>query len=53
MAENGVSVDDLYSAVLSVIEEVGRPNDVHFQPEGYKILAKTVARSIEAQLPMR
>jgi lysophospholipase L1-like esterase len=51
MSENGVAIDDLYGSVLPQIAEVGRPNDVHFKPEGYDVLAKAVANSIEAQLP--
>ena len=53
MKENGVAIDDLYSVVLPVMETVGRPNDVHFQPEGYEMLAKAVAESIRLQLPRR
>jgi lysophospholipase L1-like esterase len=53
MRESGVAIDDLYTAVLPVQEKVGRPNDVHYQPEGYEVLAKAVAASIEAQLPGR
>lgn len=51
MQETGVAIDDLYSVALPVMEKVGRPNDVHFQPEGSALLAKTVAASIEVQLP--
>jgi acyl-CoA thioesterase-1 len=50
MQENGVAIDDLYAAVLPVRDKVGRDNDVHFGPEGYELLAKAVAASIEAQL---
>jgi acyl-CoA thioesterase-1 len=50
MAECGVTVNDLYATVLPVFTQVGRPNDVHFQPEGYDVLARAVARSIEAVL---
>ena len=50
MRENGVAIDDLYAVALPVMEKVGRPNDVHFQPEGYEILAKAVATSIESTL---
>jgi lysophospholipase L1-like esterase len=53
MEENGVAIDDLYSAVLPVQATVGRTNDVHFGPAGYELLAKAVAVSIEAQLPKR
>jgi lysophospholipase L1-like esterase len=51
MAENGVAIDDLYSVVLPVQSEIGRSNDVHFQPAGYELLAKQVAASIAAKLP--
>ena len=50
MQEQGVAIDDLYTVVLPVQEKVGRPNDVHFQSEGYDLLAKAVAASIAAQL---
>lgn len=53
MQENGVAIDDLYSVVLPVQEKIGRPNDVHFAPEGYEVLAQAVASSIEAQLPKK
>jgi acyl-CoA thioesterase-1 len=51
MKENGVAIDDLYAVVLPVRDKVGRENDVHFGPEGYELLAKAVAASIEAHLP--
>lgn len=51
MEANGVAVNDLYSVVLPVQSEVGRSNDVHFQPAGYELLAKQVAASIAAKLP--
>jgi acyl-CoA thioesterase-1 len=51
MKENGVAIDDLYAAMLPVRDQVGRDNDVHFQPAGYELLAKAVAASIESQLP--
>ena len=53
MRENGVAIDDLYAVVLPLQEKVGRENDVHFQPEGYEVLAKAVAASIEAQFPTK
>jgi lysophospholipase L1-like esterase len=53
MQTSGVAVDDLYSVMLPVQEKVGRANDVHYQPEGYEVLAKAVAASIEAQLPAK
>jgi lysophospholipase L1-like esterase len=51
MAEQGVAIDDLYAVAKPVMATVGRPNDVHFAPEGYKLLAKAVAASIEKVLP--
>jgi acyl-CoA thioesterase-1 len=53
MKENDVAVDDLYAVVLPVQQKIGRENDVHFQPEGYEVLAKAVAASIEARLPRK
>jgi acyl-CoA thioesterase-1 len=51
MKQNGVAIDDLYTVVLPVRDQVGRDNDVHFQPAGYELIAKAVAGSIESQLP--
>jgi lysophospholipase L1-like esterase len=45
------AIDDLYAVAKPVTETIGRPNDVHFAPAGYSLLAKTVAESIAAQLP--
>ena len=53
MKKNDVAIDDLYAVVLPVQEKIQRPGDVHFDPEGYDILAKAVATSIEAELPKK
>lgn len=53
MKKNGVAIDDLYAVVLPVQEKIGRPGDVHFNPEGYEVLAKAVVESIEPQLPAK
>lgn len=50
MQESGVAVDDLYRVALPIMEKFGRPNDVHFAPEGYEVIAGAVAASVEAQL---
>lgn len=50
MTENAVAIDDLNTAAKPMLEKYGRPNDVHFAPEGYEVLAKAVAESIEAAL---
>lgn len=51
MQENGVAINDLYAVVLPIQEKIQRPGDVHFNPEGYEVLAEAVADSIAAQLP--
>ena len=53
LTENGVAIDDLYTVVLPVRDQVGRDNDVHFQPAGYELIAKAVAESIETQFPKK
>jgi lysophospholipase L1-like esterase len=53
MRETGVAINDVYAVMLPVQDKVGRPNDVHYQPEGYEVLAKAVAASIEAALATR
>jgi acyl-CoA thioesterase-1 len=53
MKENSVAVDDLYQVILARQKEFQYPNDVHFNPEGSKVLAKAVADSILAKLPAR
>lgn len=53
MNQEGVAIDDLFAVVTPVEEKVRRPNDLHYTPEGYALLAAAVARSIEAQLPAR
>lgn len=53
MRESDVAIDDLYAVVLPVQEKIGRPNDVHFGPEGYEVLATAVAKSIEAALVVK
>jgi acyl-CoA thioesterase-1 len=51
MNDNGVAMDDLYTAILPSQSKLQRPKDVHFQREGYDVLAKSVATSIQSQLP--
>ncbi len=50
MSENGVAIDDLNAAVTPRIAELQNPKDVHYKPEGYAVLARQVASSIEAAL---
>jgi acyl-CoA thioesterase-1 len=51
MTEEGVSTDDLNTAVTPHLAEFQNPKDVHYKPAGYEFLAKQVAVSIEAALP--
>jgi lysophospholipase L1-like esterase len=50
MTENGVAIDDLNTAITPQIAQLQNPKDVHYKPDGYKLLAGEVARSIEAAL---
>jgi lysophospholipase L1-like esterase len=50
MKQNHVPIDDLYQAILPREAELQLPNNAHYHPEGYKVLAASVAASIEAQL---
>jgi len=51
MKEEGVAVDDLYNVILPDEAKYQHPFDVHYTAEGSQILAESVAKSIEAQLP--
>ncbi|MBM3333480.1 SGNH/GDSL hydrolase family protein [Candidatus Sumerlaeota bacterium] len=50
MDENGVAIDDLYSAVLPNLTTLQLPANVHFKGEGSAFLAKKVAESVTAAL---
>ena len=51
MKELGVPVDDLHAVVTGGPAGMQLPKNVHYTPEGYKLLAKSVVASIEAALP--
>lgn len=53
MDENGVAIDDLYAFALPQLGDIQQPQNVHFKPAGSAVLAKQVARSIEAALPAK
>lgn len=42
----GIAVDDLYTFAAARLEKIQRPANVHFTPEGSKVLAGQVADSI-------
>lgn len=50
MAEEHVAVDDLHAFAKPQLDVIGKPADVHYTPEGSRVLAAQVARSIEAAL---
>ena len=48
--ENGYSVDDLYTVSVSIPKEYRYVDGTHYLPEGYAMLAKTVAECICMEL---
>jgi lysophospholipase L1-like esterase len=50
MVEHGVAMDDLFFGITPHLAKVQNPKDVHFNGEGYELLGRQVATSIEAAL---
>jgi len=51
MKENGIAIDDLHAHILPRMHELQtQPGNVHFKPEGYRLLAEKVADSILAEI---
>lgn len=50
MQRHGVAIDDLYGFALPRLAEIQLPANVHFKPEGSKVLAGQVAASILKEL---
>jgi acyl-CoA thioesterase-1 len=50
MDERGIAIDGLYEFALPKLGEIQRPANVHFTPEGSKVLAGQVAAAIEKAL---
>ncbi|HIB68533.1 MAG TPA: SGNH/GDSL hydrolase family protein [Phycisphaerales bacterium] len=50
MKENGIAINDLYTFANSRLDDIQRPNNVHFTPEGSKALATEVVKSIRKTL---
>jgi acyl-CoA thioesterase-1 len=46
MQKHGVEIDDLYAFIRPRLAEAQLPMNVHFKPEGSKLLAEQVAASI-------
>jgi acyl-CoA thioesterase-1 len=53
MQEQGIAVDDLYAVAKPQLAEIQLPANVHFTPEGSRVLAQAVAKSIEQALAKR
>lgn len=50
MKENGIQINDLYVHMLPRFEELQRPQDLHYKPEGSQFLAEKVAAAINKAL---
>jgi lysophospholipase L1-like esterase len=51
MKEAGVEINDLHAFAAPRLAEIGKPADVHYTPQGSRVLAEQVATRIEAALP--
>ena len=52
MRRHGVPINDLHALAAAHLEEIQRPANVHFTPEGSRLLAGQVMRHILPQLPI-
>ena len=50
MKANNIQVNDLYSLALPKLKTLQMPRNVHFKPEGSKVLADQVAAMIQSAL---
>ena len=50
MQKNQIEIDNLYDFALPKLGDIQRSRDVHYTPDGSKILASQVASSIKAKL---
>jgi len=53
MEDNGVAINDLYSAVLPTLKELQRPVNVHSTDQGSRFLAGIVTQQILRALPKK
>lgn len=51
MGSHGIPVDDLYSFAKPQLEKIQLPKNVHFTPDGSKVLGGEVAKKISEHLP--
>jgi acyl-CoA thioesterase-1 len=50
MADEGIAIDDLYTFAKPQLDQIQRPKNVHFTPEGSQKLAEKVSQSIQEAL---
>lgn len=50
MQEHGIPTDDQYTFAMSCLDEIQRPANVHFTPEGSRRLAEQVVKAISESL---
>lgn len=50
MDKHGIATDDLFTFITPHLAQVQNPKDVHFNGDGYELLGKQVAESIQAAL---
>ena len=50
MRQNGIEVVDLYAASLTIHPQNSPPNNVHYTPEGYELLAGWIIKAIKKAL---
>jgi acyl-CoA thioesterase-1 len=50
MSEHNIATDDLHAFALPKLKEIQLPKNVHFSPDGSKVLAQQVANSIRETL---
>ncbi len=53
MQQNGVAIDDLYAFAEPRLKDIQRPVNVHFTPQGSKLLAKEVVKHIRQALQQK
>ncbi|MDP6386111.1 MAG: SGNH/GDSL hydrolase family protein, partial [Planctomycetota bacterium] len=46
MSELGIPINDLYGFALTRLTEIQQPVNVHFTPEGSRLLAERVAEGV-------
>jgi acyl-CoA thioesterase-1 len=53
MSAAGITVSDLHAVASPRIADIQLPRNVHFTPEGYRVLGEAVAASVRSALTRR